>query len=290
MATALLVIALTLIVSFANVLNVRLGFDPSAVVAADVRLPSSRYPTPQLQAAFFENVSARLARQPGVVQTCAANTVPFEQAGSMTYVPTGRETLFSALPVTVSPGCFAVLGIPLLEGRLFTPHESEAVAIVSETYARRVWGRESAVGKTLHIGLPAGEPLLVVGVVADSRRVSVERDTSSGQVYQLVSQSKYFSATRILLRASTPLDVLAGSLGRAVHEVDAQQPVSNVRRLEDVGRDRSAHADSTCCSSADSRPSRSCSRRSAFMVCCRKSSRAAAPRLACVSCSAPRPA
>ena len=87
MATALLVIALTLIVSFANVLNVRLGFDPSAVVAADVRLPSSRYPTPQLQAAFFENVSARLARQPGVVQTCAANTVPFEQAGSMTYVP-----------------------------------------------------------------------------------------------------------------------------------------------------------------------------------------------------------
>jgi putative ABC transport system permease protein len=233
MATSLMVIALALLVSFAALLRVEMGFNPSGVVAADVRLPTSRYPTPELRAQFFETAMMRLGAERGVTGTCATNTVPLEQAGTMTYVPDGSETLVSALPIVATPGCFATLGITLRSGRLFQTREPEPVAIVSEGYARRAFPGQSPLGKIIRVGLPTGDRLLVIGVVADSRRVSLERE-SFGQVYQPVQQSTYFAPSRLLVRTTAPIDVTATAIRRVVSETDRLQPIANIRALDDV--------------------------------------------------------
>ena len=130
-------------------------------------------------------------------------------------------------------GCFSALGTPIRQGRLFLDRELEPVAIVSESYARRAWPGEPAVGKSIRVGLPTGERLRVIGVVSDSRRVSVERE-SFGQVYQLASQSTYFSPSRILVRTTGAVDRTVAAIGRAVRETDPLQPVSNMRLLDDI--------------------------------------------------------
>jgi hypothetical protein len=233
MATSLMVIALALLVSLAALLRVEMGFNPSGVVAADVRLPTSRYPTPELRAQFFETAMMRLGAERGVTGTCATNTVPLEQAGTMTYVPDGSETLVSALPIVATPGCFATLGITLRSGRLFQTHEPEPVAIVSEGYARRAFPGQSPLGKIIRVGLPTGDRLLVIGVVADSRRVSLERE-SFGQVYQPVQQSTYFAPSRLLVRTTASIDVTATAIRHVVSETDRLQPIANIRALDDV--------------------------------------------------------
>jgi len=233
MATALLVVALALVASFTNIMRVDLGFDPEDVAVADLRLPSSRYHTAEQRARFFDEVMASLRAHAAVESACATNTVPFEQAGTMTYVPHGTPTLIGSLPVTVSADCFRTLRIQLQHGRLFEPRETEPVAVVSEGFARKAWPGQDAVGKVIHIGLPSGEPLTVVGVVADSRRLSLEVEPYA-QVYQLAHQSEYFAPTRLLIRTSAPASMIATALATAIRSVDSSQPVGNVRWLADV--------------------------------------------------------
>jgi hypothetical protein len=182
---------------------------------------------------FFNQIFDRLRDVAGVVATCATNDVPLESTARMTYVPDGTETLVGALPITASPGCFQTLRIALIRGRLFEPREPEPVAIVSEAFARRAFPAGDAVGRVIRIGIPNGEALTIVGVVGDSRRVSLEAEPF-GQVYEPASQSKYFAPGRVLIRSSAPLDHVVPMLTGAVRDIDPAQPVSNIRTLDAV--------------------------------------------------------
>ncbi len=133
----------------------------------------------------------------------------------------------------MSPGCFAVLRLKLLRGRLFDAHEGEPVTIVSDSFARGAFPGRDAVGQVIRIGVPTGERLTIVGVVADSRRVSLEA-VPFAQVYEPANQSAYFMPTRLLVRSTAPIDGVASALIGAVRDVDPAQPVANLRTLDAV--------------------------------------------------------
>jgi ABC-type antimicrobial peptide transport system permease subunit len=105
--------------------------------------------------------------------------------------------------------------------------------MVSDTFARRAFPGRDAVGQVIRLGLPTGERLTIVGVVADSRRVSLET-APFGQVYEPAAQSAYFVPTRVLVRSTAPLDDVVATLTRAVRAIDPAQPVANVRTLDAV--------------------------------------------------------
>ena len=233
LATTLLVSALLLLTSLVNVLRVDLGFDPEGVVVADLRVPASRYEDLGRKNRFFEDLSARVAAAPGVRAVCATNAVPLEHAINMTYVPEGTESPLVALPVTVTPGCFATLRVPLRAGRVFAAHEAEPVAVVSEGFARRAFPGQEAVGRTLRVGLASGELLTVVGVVAESRRRTVDAATLP-QIYRPAQQDADFPVARLMFRADGDPAAAVDALRVAVRELDRAQPVGEVRRLEDV--------------------------------------------------------
>ena len=233
LATVLLVGACVLVGSMMNLLRVDTGFDSSGVIAANLRLPPTRYQDVAARSLFFDRVFERLDGVRGVDASCATNSIPFETEGTMTYVPEDTERLVGALPVTVTPGCFGALRVRLITGRLFEAREPEPVAVVSEGFARRAFADRDPLGRTIRIGIPTGDPLTIIGVVEDTRRISIEA-APFAQVYQLAAQAQNFWPDRLVIRASGPLDDAVTAMQQAVRETDPALPLSNIRTLDEV--------------------------------------------------------
>lgn len=233
LATVLLVSATVLVTSMIKVLRIDPGFDSSGIIAGNVRLPVTRYPDLNARTLFFDRIFERLNGIPGVDAVCMTNSIPFETSGTMTFVPEGTQTLIGALPITVSPGCFDAMRIQLLRGRLFDAAEPTPVAVVSEGYARKAFPGTDPLGRTIRIGLPTGDPLTIIGVVEDTRRLSLEA-APFAQVYQHAAQSTSFWPDRLLIRTSGPPEQFAAAMQAAVRDIDPAIPLANLRTLDQV--------------------------------------------------------
>src|SRR5262249_50883776 len=132
----------------------------------------------------------------------------------------------------VSPGYFATLRIGLVAGRDFTRSDrvdSQLVAIVNETMARRFWGTpENALGKRVHFE-EAGRWRTVVGVVRDIKYARVSEDPRPA-LYRPFEQS-YLSAMTLHVRSSEPERLLLPRIRSTVQSLDPDLPILNARML-----------------------------------------------------------
>jgi predicted permease len=239
LALVLLVSAGLLLESFLRLRRVDPGFDGSRVLALTLSLPSS-YETPEQQIAFFSRALERIEAIPGV-----------ERAGTVLNVPLGGDDISFPIrfegrsdPPTAetptvgyqiaSPGYFAALGVPVREGRGFLPEDRAGampVAAVNETTARRFWPEGGAVGSRIRLG-GNEEWLTVVGVVADVRHGGLDAEPRAEAYVSSLQRS--FSFTDVVVRAKGDPASLAPAVRSAVAEVDAAQPVANVRTMEEA--------------------------------------------------------
>jgi putative ABC transport system permease protein len=140
----------------------------------------------------------------------------------------------------VSPNYFQAMGIRLLSGRDFTARDdlpAAAMAIVSESVARKVWPGDSPIGKRLSLD-ERGKPkawLTVVGVVEDVRQYALTSGPGRAVYRPYAQVSGPTFNTEVTFVARTTLDpaFLIPSLRHAVHEVDATQPVKSVATMQD---------------------------------------------------------
>src|SRR5205807_740628 len=135
-----------LIKTFANLRATKPGFDPANAVVADLILPKAKYPDPEKQRQFFEQVLPKLAALPGVEAAGAAFPMPFSgnDTGSVFSIvgqpprPAGQENEASSL--TITPDYFRAMRTPVLRGRAFNPgdtRDSQPVIIVNDVLAHR---------------------------------------------------------------------------------------------------------------------------------------------------------
>ena len=99
------------------------------------------------------------------------------RASTATYPGTGEEMEFYF--GVVGPGHFDALGIPILQGREFTPADREdapGVVIVNETFAERFWPGQDPIGRTLQIRGEDGPRMTVVGLARDSKYRTLGED------------------------------------------------------------------------------------------------------------------
>ena len=112
-----------------------------------VRLPRARYPEKNLADTFFRDLIERVETIPGVQSASATSFLPLGGNGIQVWrahleegqpePPTGKE--YSAPWSLITPGYFKTMGIPLLQGRDFTPRDdgdAVPVTIINETMAR----------------------------------------------------------------------------------------------------------------------------------------------------------
>jgi predicted permease len=140
-----------------------------------------------------------------------------------------------AASVTVaSTKYFDTLGIPIRRGRGFTEldHENAArVVIINETLARREWEGRDPIG--VEVSANNGQTwATIVGVVADVKSLGLDRDVV-GQVYIPLRQSTGLPGSALVRMTGDPSSAPA-VIRQAVHGVDPDLPIENVRTLDEI--------------------------------------------------------
>lgn len=160
--------------------------------------------------------------------------MPFAALGDGDHASSTGSAFFRA----VSPGYFETLGIPLVEGRLFSPEDgaqAPRVAVASDSLARRLWPGQSAVGRSIRID--AFEPVVVeiVGVVGSVRETSLASDP--GDALYVPSAQGCDRRTTLVVRAETDPRRLIAHVKRAVRDVAGEVSIHDVVTMEQTVAD-----------------------------------------------------
>jgi predicted permease len=194
---------------------------------------------------FYEETRRRVSKLPGVDGVALGMTVPWRDAGTMNgvsfsvegYALANDEENPRARFRVVSPGFFAVVGVPLLAGRDFADEDragSELVSIVSQSVAQRLFPNGDALNRHLWWTEPyfgKAVPRRIVGIVADVDDESIVRAPAM-TIYQPVPQIGM--AGRLFVRAAGDPYALVPAVTRVVREIAPDQPVERGATLEDV--------------------------------------------------------
>jgi predicted permease len=182
-----------LIRSLGKLENQPLGFRPEHLLIASFTLRQRHYQPATAQAAFFDELEARLKQIPGGGSFALSDSIPprgsmgrpysnIRIAGHPPVAPDGGMVEFRR----VTPGYFQTMGIAILAGHAFEEGErasGESPVILSATMARRMFGNENPVGQQIELD-GNGHWCPVVGVAADTKNNGLT-DPSDPEYYRL---------------------------------------------------------------------------------------------------------
>ena len=235
LSAALLVTAGLLIASFVRVMTVDKGFSVEHVIAVNISLPSTRYPEAAQRSPFFQTVIDKAAAMPGVQSASLVSALPLEGETWIDMIGTENDTRPlvekpSANVRFISPGYFQTLRLPLVAGRGFEETDRKrAVAIISQSLARRLWPQQDAVGRKINMG---DELLGVVGVTADARSTSLDHDPVNMLYVPFWQRTQ--RASSLLVRTGMDPSGAGAALRRVIWSVDPEVPVPEIKTLDQV--------------------------------------------------------
>lgn len=245
LAVVLLVSAGLLIRSFQLLRQVEPGFNPENALTMRMVLPFPKYAKQEARSAFFDEVLRQVKETPGVEAAGMITFLPLSFSGmNFSFSVEGRTApsdmnLPFALFRVVSPDYFRAMGIPLLRGRYFEAHDAPGsipVTLVNHRLAEQYWPGEEAIGKRLKVG-PADSPnawLTVVGVVGDVRQTGLHEQKLEFYVPYMQERRSFMAPRDLVVRTKADPALIAAAVRKAVWAVDKDQPVSNVRTMEQV--------------------------------------------------------
>jgi putative ABC transport system permease protein len=247
MALVLLVGAGLLIRSFAKLVETNPGFRPDNVLTLSLPLPYSAYPKAPPIRSFYEQLLEQIAGLPGVAAAGFSNDLPLESRDSEAFQieKSDSSTINRSQAATwVLGNYFEATGISLLKGRWFTPEDradSQSVAIISQTLARRFWPNEDAVGKRIRWGTSPKLPWrTVVGVasdVNDSRGLRARVYMPYLQVPDETVQENVVGEWRsmnLAIRTRTDPEALASAVVGRIHSLDPELAAAHIRTMTQI--------------------------------------------------------
>lgn len=243
LALPLLIGSVLLARSFTTVTAIDPGFNPQGTVSLHLAIPRSKYRSDTLISQVTSRFIERVAAVPGVAAVGAVNRLPLSGGGSAGFIEFEGAASDQSELVDLriaTPDYFRAMGIRLVEGRAFTDQDVAAApqaGIVDERLVRLMWPGESALGKRYRIParIANNVPQPWVEIVGVVDRVKHDRLEADGlpQIYWNYEQRPQ---DRMVLVARTTGDIttLAPSIIQAIHEIDPEQPVYDVRTMEEV--------------------------------------------------------
>ncbi len=248
MALAMVLVAASTLMIRSLILqsNTDPGFDKAGLMAADILLPSSRYPKDPQVVNFYSQVLDNLRRDGSLAGAALVQTMPLGGNNSYSSVRIEGEADANqdniAGFMVVSPGYFRAMRIPLLAGRDFTDEDTadtQRVVIVNQAFAKRYWpGISSPVGRRIRSAGEKAPWMTVVGLSRDVRHTNLS-DPPRPEVCHPHRQSP--ARTMILVaRARGDAQSAAGALRSAVAQVDREQPLFRMESVETALVDRNA--------------------------------------------------
>jgi putative ABC transport system permease protein len=244
LSLVLLVAAGLLINSFARVQVVDPGFRADHLLTARLALPASKYPSIDRAQRFFDDLFGRLRQQPGVQGVAAINAVPFSgRGGDRSFFIEGRA-LAPGEPSPdeqvrfVTAAYFSAMNIPV-RGREFTERDvssSVHVAVVNDALARKYWPRGDAIGKRVQFQQDTMKRYEIVGIAGNIRHGALDA-APKPELYVPVFQPLFdrfaMPAMDLVIRTAQEPQTLAMALRQTVAALDPDQPVADVRTMEE---------------------------------------------------------
>ncbi|MCG3161860.1 MAG: hypothetical protein JMDDDDMK_03075 [Acidobacteria bacterium] len=237
LALVMLIGAGLLIKSFWRLQQVAPGFNAKNLLAMETSLASTRYDTPQSQAAFFKQALERINSLPGVQSAAIVNNPPLSSRRSVDGFliegrpePRSRSETPLADYRSISPDYFRAMNIPISQGRAFTEADAAdapPVAIVNEAVVRRYWPNESPIGRRIKM---RDRWQTIVGVVGDVRQSGLDAEAST-HVYMPFAQNPQGRMGLVIRTSAEPMS-LAAAVRNQIGAIDKDQPVYNVQTME----------------------------------------------------------
>jgi putative ABC transport system permease protein len=239
----LLVGAGLLIQSFRRVLAVDPGFKAQNLLTLQLSVNNA---DGEQVANFLEQLQQNVRNLPGVKSVALSNGLPFAGANHPAFLIEGRpipDKKPNGQHYTISPDYFQTMGIGLLRGRVFAAQDtrdSQAVAIINEVLAKRYFPNEDPLGKRLKQS-PDTPSLQIVGVVQRVEPYGLDRQASGvAQFYTNFNQidlhelPNYVVEINLLVRTDVEPSSLASAVRAQVAALNKDQPVFNVRSMEEI--------------------------------------------------------
>jgi predicted permease len=237
MSLLLLIAALLFVRSLQAASDIDTGFKSEGLLLVDVE------PRPGLdasvdQASVALAIQERVAALPGVRAVTWAESAPMgldaSRRGTVVegYRPKRGEDMEYYFN-HVGASYFETMGLTLLQGRGFTTADrrgAPGVIVVNESFARRFWPGQEALGRRISVSGDSGQYLDVVGVVRDSKYLSL---TESPRPFMFLPALQESSGITLHVRASVPPRSLIPAIQREVNAAAADWSLLNARTMEE---------------------------------------------------------
>ena len=242
LSLVLLVGAGLLVRSFLALMKTDAGFNPDSLLTMSLILPRAKYPEEPQRAAFYFDLVNRVKAIPGVQSTALVNYLPLGGSNSSDSFlvegfpepPAGQEV--DGRYRVCSPDYFQTMGITVMKGRAFNDQDKAGappVVIVNETLARRYWPNEDPIGKRIRFYGPIDRApwMQIVGVIRDVRH---ELNIPVTPEYYLPHAQDAWSSMVVVTKTAGDPAAMAGVIRQQVWAIDKDQPVFDVRTMDEV--------------------------------------------------------
>jgi putative ABC transport system permease protein len=258
----LLISAGLLLKNFARLRNLNVGVRPQGVWTATIMLPKAKYPDQEHQYSFAQALLDRARQIGGVDSAALSNRLPLE-GGSNSYVKLrGQTTRRESGPLvenhSASADYFRAMGIPLLEGRLFTDEDVAITAahdarlhplydrseeppadltnsivypsVINQKMARNFWPNQNPIGQLFSPGGDNGPWQQVIGVVGDVRQWGLTHEPAPEEYSAFAGNDGLF----LVLHTSRTPESLTPEVRRILADLDPSLPLFEVRTMDEV--------------------------------------------------------
>jgi predicted permease len=253
-SVVLLISAGLLIRALWRVQSIDPGFRADAVMTLQTWLPLPRYAVGATRVPFYTEVLSNVRSLPGVSNAAYISSVPMGPIGGGIWpiAGTGNEEAEhdsggarTAAMRLVSSGYFDTMQIPLRAGRDFRESDDikgPSVAIVSESFVRRYWPGQNAIGRKFRFAFDnfpfAQQERTVIGVAGDVRFRGLERQNEP-QVYLSYKQladgtATFYTPKDLVVRFSGDMTALVPSIRRIIQKAEPDLPVSAAQTMRNV--------------------------------------------------------
>ena len=227
--------------SFIQITSVDPGFQSANLLTMHITLDSAAYDRRAVE--YYRQLIERIESIPSVISAAAVTTLPMSDVGVDFTRPYWRagdaEPNGDGDKVAVrmaTPGYFKTMGVTLLHGRNFSDQDrrdTTAVMIVSKSMAEKVWPNESPLGKRLMLDYNRGKYAYeVVGVTDGVRYYGLKKEPPL-EVFIPHAQNAYLPMNIVVKTKSDPSQLIE-TIQAAVRSLDATQPVSNIKTMDQL--------------------------------------------------------
>jgi predicted permease len=229
--------------TFENLWRVDPGFSAHHVVTLELSPSKVKYPDAAQKIAFYQKVIERIKAIPGIEAVGSVNHLPLDMNDTSTFFAnltfddrhSGPGRYSGAFRV-VSADYFRVMTVPLLKGRTFSDKDNlqaPGVVVINQTLAHGAFGEEDPIGKHLIFGGgKTGRTFEIIGIVGNIRHWGLDKEVESEFYMPSLQVATAFAS--LAITSHSDIGQLTPAIRRAVDQVDKDQPISNLRAMDQV--------------------------------------------------------